>query len=136
MRDLTEFEKGQIVEGRIAGASVTRTVEHLGFSRDTISRTVTEFEKQGKTSSSRSKSGRTSKLTERDRPELNRIVMENHQATTPKVTTELNQHLTNPVSNKTVRHELNKTGYHGRTAIWKPLLSHQSIQKRRRNHKV
>ena len=31
MRDLTEVEKGQIVEARMAGASVTKAAELLGF---------------------------------------------------------------------------------------------------------
>ena len=46
MCNLTEFEKGQIVGARMAGASVTKTAELLGFSRTTISlisRTMTEF---------------------------------------------------------------------------------------------
>ena len=33
MRDLTEFEKGQIVGASIGGASVAKTDELLGFSR-------------------------------------------------------------------------------------------------------
>ena len=50
MRDLTEFEKRQIVGARMAGASVTKTTELLSFSRATISRTIKEFNKHGKTS--------------------------------------------------------------------------------------
>ena len=57
MRDLSDFEKGQIVGARMAGASITKTVELLGFSRATISRTMSEFEKPGKTSNNRSSSG-------------------------------------------------------------------------------
>lgn len=36
MHDLTEFEKGQIVGARLAGASITKTAELLGFSGATI----------------------------------------------------------------------------------------------------
>ena len=36
MHDVTEFEKVQIVGARMAGASVTKTAELLGFSRATI----------------------------------------------------------------------------------------------------
>jgi len=39
MHDLTDFEKGQIIGARMAGASITKTAELLGFSRATISRT-------------------------------------------------------------------------------------------------
>jgi len=55
MRDLTDFEKGQIVGARMAGASITKTAELLGFSRTTMSGTMSEFEKHGKTSNNRSR---------------------------------------------------------------------------------
>ena len=56
--DLPDFEKGQIVDACMAGASITKTAELLGFSRATISRTMSEFEKHGKTSNNQSSSGR------------------------------------------------------------------------------
>ena len=58
MRDLTDFEKGQIVDARMAGASITKTAELLRFSRPTLSRTMSEFEKHDKTSNNRSSSSR------------------------------------------------------------------------------
>ena len=61
MRDLTDFEKRKIVCARMTGASITKTVELLGFSRAIISRTMSEFEKHGKTSNNRSNSSRPSK---------------------------------------------------------------------------
>lgn len=67
----------------------------------------------------------TSKFTERDWRSLNGFVMKIHHKAVLKVTTELSQ-----VSNKTIRHELKKAGYHAGDAIRKPMLSHQSIQKR------
>ena len=45
MPELTEFEKGQIVGTRMAGASVTKAAELLGFSRATISRNSRSTEK-------------------------------------------------------------------------------------------
>ena len=41
MRDLTVFQKGPICGARMAGASVTKTAELLGFSRATIFRIMT-----------------------------------------------------------------------------------------------
>ena len=57
MCDLTDFEKGQIVGAHMAGASITKTTELLGFLRATISRMMTQFQKHGKTSKNRSNSG-------------------------------------------------------------------------------
>ena len=118
MSTRTESVKGQIV-----GAAVTNTAELLGFSRATISRTMTEFKiKQGKTSSNRRNPGRTYKLTDKDRRASQRIVGRNHRTTAARVPAELNQYSNSTVSTKTVRRELYKAGYRGRTAIRKPLL--------------
>ena len=71
---------------------------------------MTEFKNYGKTSSNKSNSGRISKLTDRDRRALKRIVGRKHQTTAAKVTAKLNQHLNSPVSNTTIHRELNKAG--------------------------
>ena len=42
-----------------------------------------------------------------------------HKKTAPKITAELNDHLENPVSSKTVRRELYKAGFYRRVAIRK-----------------
>ena len=58
-------------------------------------------------SSNQSIPGRTSKLTDRDRRSLKRIVGRKHQTTAAKVAAELNQSLNSPVSTKAVLCELN-----------------------------
>ena len=50
MRDLTDFEKVQIVCASMTGASITKTAELLGFSRATKLRIISEFDKHGKIS--------------------------------------------------------------------------------------
>ena len=64
-------------------------------------------------------SGRKTILSERDCRTLRRIVKRNHRTTAPKVAAELNKHLENPVSTKTVHRELHKASFHGRAAIRK-----------------
>ena len=108
MRDLTEFEKGQIVGAGIAGAWVAKTAERLGFSRATISRPMAELKKYTKTSRNRSNSGLTFNFFDRARSALRRSVERKHRTTAAKVTAELNQHLNSPVSVKTARRELIK----------------------------
>ena len=63
----------------MAGVSISETVELFGFSKTTISRTMTEFKKRENTISNRNNYGRKLKLTERDRRSLKRIVARNHR---------------------------------------------------------
>ena len=125
-----EFQKSQIVGARMAGASVTETARMLSVSRGTVSKVMTAFKREGKTSSEMHKSGRKMKMSERARRTLNRIVREDRKTTAPKITAELNKHLQDPVSTKPVRRELHKSGFHGRAGIRKPLLSKTNVSKR------
>jgi hypothetical protein len=87
-----------------------------------------EYTNHGKTISAKRNSGRKSTLTERDRRTLKRIVSKNYRTTAAQVTAELNIHLYDPVSTKTVRLELHKTNIHGRAAVAKPLSTENNAQ--------
>jgi hypothetical protein len=50
-------------------------------------------------------------------------VLKNHRTTAAKVTAELNIHLEDPVSTKTIRREFHKSNIHGRVAIAKLLIT-------------
>jgi transposase len=91
---------------------------------------MSAYTNQGKTTSAKRNSGRNSTLREEDRRIL-RIASKNHRTTAAQVTTELNIHLEDPVSTKTVRREFHKSNIHGRAAIAKPLVTESNAQMRK-----
>jgi IS30 family transposase len=91
MGDLPDFERGQIVGARLAGASVTKTATILGVSRATVSKDMSTYTNYGKATSEKRNSGQKSALTERGHRTctLRRIVSKIHRTTAE----ELNIHL-------------------------------------------
>jgi hypothetical protein len=78
--------------------------------------------------SAKRNSDRKSKLTERDLRTLRWTVSKNHKTTAAQVTAEVNIHIEDPVSTKTVRHELHKSDIHGRVPFAKPLFTESNAQ--------
>jgi IS30 family transposase len=102
MGHLSNFERGQIVGARLAGASVTKTATLLGASRRTVSKVMSAYTYHRKSTSAKRNSGQNSTLTEGNRRTLRRIVSKNHRTTAAQATAELNIHLEDPVSTKAV----------------------------------
>jgi transposase len=99
MGDLSDFERGQSVGARLAGASVTKTATFLCVSRATVSKVMSKYTNHGKPTSAKRYSGRNSTFTERDRRTLRRIIPKNHR-TAAQTTAELNIHFEDPNSIK------------------------------------
>ena len=73
------------------------TAQLLGISSGTVSKVMTAYEKECKTSFAKHKSGHNSSLSERERRTLNCIGRKGHKTTANKITTELIEHLERPV---------------------------------------
>jgi transposase len=113
MGDLSDFERGQAVGARLAGASVPKTAALLRASRATVSKVMSAYTNHGKTTSAKRNSGRKSTLTERDHLTLRRTVSKSHRTTAAQMTAELNIHLEDSVSTKIVQSELHKSNIRG-----------------------
>jgi transposase len=81
VRDLSNFETGQIVGAHLAGASMTKTATLFGVSRVTVYKVMSAYTNCGKTTSAKRNCVQKSTITERDRPALRSIVSK-YQGTT------------------------------------------------------
>jgi hypothetical protein len=124
--EFSNFERGQIIGVRLAGASVTKTATSLG-----VSKLMSAYMDHGKTSAKRN-GGQNSTPTERHHRTMGRILSKNCRSTAAQVKAELNIHLEDPVSTKTVRRELHKSNVYSRAAIAKPLITESNAQMRER----
>jgi transposase len=83
----------------------------LGVSTATVSKVLSAYMNHGKATSAKGNGGRISTMTKRDRRTLRTIASKNHRSTAANVTAELNIHLQDLVSTKTVRRELHKSNF-------------------------
>jgi transposase len=90
MGDLSDFERGQMIGARLAGASVTKNATLLGVSRATVYKVMSAFINHGKTTSAKRDSGRKSELTQKKCRALRRIVSKSHRTTVVQVTGQQN----------------------------------------------
>ena len=91
MTDLSDIQRAQIVGAHMAGANVTENAQILDISRGTVSKEMTAFEREGKMSSAKHRSGQKLKLSERDCQTLNGIVREDWKTMALKITADLNE---------------------------------------------
>jgi hypothetical protein len=129
MENLSDFEREQIIGVCLTGASLTETATLLGKLRATDSKVMPAYINHGKTTSAKRNSGGELTLTERDRCTLRRIVLKNHIITAAQVTAELNIHLEDTVSTKTVQRDLHTSSIHSRATIAKSLIIESNAQK-------
>ena len=130
MADLLDFRRGQIVFAYMVDASVTKTAQMFGFSTGKVSKITNCLWKKRKHYLQSTSLVEIKVVWERDRRSLHRIVRKDRRTMTLKITSNLNEHLQNTVSTKTVCREFHKGTFQGRLAIWKPLFLQTNVSKR------
>ncbi|GFU64159.1 transposable element Tcb1 transposase [Trichonephila clavipes] len=116
---------------RCDGCSVTETAIYLGHARSTVSAVMTAYKKCGNVTSGKHNSRRKRKLTDRDKIVLTRIVARKRKQSLSQITSEVNSHLRNPISARTVQRELHASNLYGRVGIRKPLVTARHALQRR-----
>ena len=101
MANLSDFKRGPIGGARMRGACVTKTGELFGEAMSTVSKGMTAYGQDGKTSSLKQNSGRKQKLSHRDRWSITQIIWKDQKTIAPKITSEFNEHLETLVSSNT-----------------------------------
>ncbi|GFX15963.1 transposable element Tc1 transposase [Trichonephila clavipes] len=89
------------------------------------------YKKCGNVTSGKHNSGRKRKLTDRDKRVLTRIVARKRKQSLSQITSEVNSHLRNPISARTVQRELHASNLYGRVGIRKPLVTSRHALQRR-----
>jgi hypothetical protein len=81
MGEFSNFERGHILDARLAGASVAETSSLLSALRATVSEVMLTYMNHWENKEGEDEQGRKSTLTERDRRTLRRTVSKNNGIT-------------------------------------------------------
>ncbi len=129
-RDLSDFERGMVVDARRAGLSISKTADLLGFSYTTISRVNREWSEKEKISSEQQLCGRKCLVDVRGQRRIGRLVRDDRKATVTQITTRYNQGMQDTISEPTTHRTLKQMSYSSRRPHWVPLLSATSSKRR------
>lgn len=130
-RELTDFERGEIVGLSKGGFSQRNITKILDIPKSTVGEVIKKYNKVGLTTTA-SHSGRPKVLSERDSRHLVKIAKENRSNTLEEITENFNTSMAISVSTRTVQRILHKEGYSGHAAK-KNLLFQKKITKNNMN---
>lgn len=109
-KDLSDFEKGQIVMARRLGQSISKTASIVGCSRAAVVSTFQKWSKEGKLVNQRLGHGRRRLIDESGERRLTQLVQSNRKATVAQIAEEVNAGSEKKMSEWTVHRSLLRLG--------------------------
>ncbi|KAM8960365.1 LOW QUALITY PROTEIN: uncharacterized protein RCH25_036055 [Pelodytes ibericus] len=129
-KDLSDFDKDQIVMARLLGQSISKTAALVGCSRSAVVSTYQKWSKEGESVNRRQGHGRPRLIDTRGERRLARVVRSNIGATVAQITENVNAGSARKVSEHTVHRSLLRMGLRSHRAVKVPILSPVHCQKR------
>ncbi|XP_072512438.1 putative high mobility group protein B1-like 1 [Salminus brasiliensis] len=115
-KDLSDFDKGQIVMARRLGQSISQTAGLVGCSRCAVVKTYQKWSKEGPPVSRRQGHGRPKLIDEHGEQRLARLVQSHKEATVAEIAEKMNAGHDRKVSEHTVHRSLLRMGLGRRVA--------------------
>lgn len=122
-KDLSDFDKGQIVMARRLGQSLSETAALVGCSRSAVVSTYQKWSKEGKAVNRRQGHGRPRLIDARGEQKLARVVRSNRRATVAQIAEKVNAGSDRKVSEYTVHRSLLRLGLRSRRSVRVPMLT-------------
>ncbi|KAE8297395.1 Transposable element Tcb1 transposase Transposable element Barney transposase [Larimichthys crocea] len=129
-KDLSDFDKGQIVVARRLGHSISKTAALVGCSRSAVVSIYQQWSKEGTAVNRRQGHGRPRLIDARGERKLARVVQSNRQATVAQIAEKVNAGSDRKVSEHTVHRSLLRMGLRCHRPIRVPMLTPIHCQKR------
>jgi len=128
-KELTEFERDEIVGLSKINLSVRKIAEVLLIAKSTVQDVINKYRRRGLITAA-PRSGRPPILTPRNTRTLIKMVKKDRQTSLEELTEDFNKTLQISVCSKTVKRKLHEEGYYGRVGKKKPLVSEINRKKR------
>uniref|UniRef100_A0AAQ5X0U1 Transposase Tc1-like domain-containing protein n=1 Tax=Amphiprion ocellaris TaxID=80972 RepID=A0AAQ5X0U1_AMPOC len=116
-KDLSDYNKGQIVMARRLGQSISQTAALVGCSRSSVVSVYQKWSKEGRVVNRRQGHGRPRLIDARGERRLARVVQSNRRATVAQIAKEVNAGFDRKVSEYTVHRSLLRMGLHKRRPV-------------------
>ena len=122
-KDLSDFDKGQVIMAIQLGQSISETARLVGCSRSPVVSTYRQWSEEGQTTNRRQGVGRQRLIDARGQRRLSRLVRTDRRSTVAQVTENVNGGHRRNVSQSTVHHTLLRMGLHSRRPVRVPMMT-------------